>query len=757
MVSVLVLVALAVGLLEAIYSQFPVPPGVDPGDWIQRSYAWVGLAHPPAYSVGSPYLYPPSIFPLLGLLRLATGSPETTGFVFAGFVLACYGLTLWFLARVSLQVPSHRVGLVALGVLNGTVLSMLFWGAYPNFFAFSFMNLSLAFLILTLQRPTLLRGILHWGFAALTFLTHTLTFDLLLGVVLLTFLLSLLLGRIPWRALFHRGNLVGVALLAVTVAVYTEVTDLLHIPHINYLFANPPAFTLVGLGSVFVPLARAPTFTPMGPELMLAPLLAAAILGVTGLASLVVAVVAVRRSPGRWGAPTLMAGTWLAIMLLAPVGGYLVHIDTDYSRFVYFLPLPATALAFTVYEGALPRQLVAASTGTAPAVPPSRYRLFRPRPYAVVSSGAVVLGVAFLLVNVGVPTMLVAEQGDTGTGHDAAFLAAAKYLSSNPTPGSVLTTEGAARWTEALTDRGAFDPGPTWLQFETWEISDAQESYFAMNTETAVTNNLLVAAYSGYATTSLSQAPLISALVLGVPIPIVRVLPASEMTETSGVGCAGWASASAGGTPTLTVPGLTATSGEIHEGNSCATTVQTTTLAPTSPTLWLNYTVTPTAGNQLLGFNVTLASPPPRVTPLHVGPLNAIAANGSSLAWTVGTASGNFPGGANVTLGASIAPTPTSVAFNASNGTGQSAYGFQNPNPSDALAISFEMTVPMASNPAVLLPTLLSTAQFFATNSIVFLLLPAVATYAETIDFLSATFGFVTVFSNSEWIILQAS
>lgn len=62
----------------------------------------------------------------------------------------------------------------------------------------------------------------------------------------------------------------------------------------------------------------------------------------------------------------------------------------------------------------------------------------------------------------------------------------------------------------------------------------------------------------------------------------------------------------------------------------------------------------------------------------------------------------------------------------------------------------------MASNPAVVLPTVLSTAQFFATNSIEFLLLPSTVPYAETLDFLSATFGFVVVFTNSEWTVLQA-
>ncbi|MCI4327261.1 MAG: hypothetical protein L3K16_06480 [Thermoplasmata archaeon] len=757
-VVVVVLIGLAVGLLETFYSQFPVPPGVDPGDWIQRSYGWVGLAHPPVNAVGSPYLYPPSIFPILGGLRLATGSPEMTGFIFGGFVLATYGLTLWFLARVALRVRTHRIALVGFGVLNGTVVSMLFWGAYPNFFAFSFVDLTLAFAILFLRGPSVLRGLLLWGSAAATYLTHTLTFDLVLGVVVLTFLLAVVLGRFPWKSLFHRGNVIGVAVLAATVGAYTAVTDLLHIPHINYLFSNPPTFTLVGVGLVFTPLAKAPVLWPMGATIDLDPRVAAAILGVTGLAALGVGIWLAHRDPVRWDVATLLAGTWLGVMLLAPVGGYLVHVDTDYSRFVYFFPLPATLLALVVFEGALPRSLVPALHASRPpaSAPLARQKWMRPRPFGVLSAGTVAVALALLVVNVTIPTMAIGEQGDAGTGHDAAFLAATGYLASNPTPGAVLTTQSAARWVEALTSRGAFDPGPTWLQFEPWEVSNAQESFFATNSATGVTNNVLVASYSGSATTSLSQAPMISALVLGVPIPIVRVLPASEATDSSGPGCAGWISASGNGTPTLQVPAASALSGEVSESNGCATTVQTTVLDPSAPVAWMNYTITPNPGDPLLGFNFTLASPPPRVVALHAGVTDSIEAVNGSLVWNVTTAVGQFPGGASVTLHAAVSPTPTMVVGNTSNGTGQAAYAFTNPDPSEPLSIALSFFVPGASNPAVVLPTLLSTSQFLATNSIRFLLLPSTALYAETIDFLSATFDFVTVFSNSEWTVLQS-
>jgi hypothetical protein len=757
-VAVLVIVGIAVGLLEWFYAANPVPPGVDPGDWIQRSYGWVGLAHPPVQSVGSPFLYPPAIFPLLGVLRLATGSAQTTGFVFAGCLLAMYGLTLWYLARVLVTYPAHRVAIVALGVLNGTVLSMLFWGAYPNFLAFSFVNLTLALLLLHLRGPTLLRGALVGLAASLTYLTHTLTFDLLIGIVALSFLLAIALGRVPWKILIQRGTLVGAALLAVTVAAYTAVTDLLHIPHINYLYANPPAFTLTGLDTVFTPLAKSPMFTPMGGTVEFSTTVTAVLLGVAGVVAILLGIVLVRMRPRRWELATLVASCWLGVMLLAPVAGYVAHFDTDYSRFVYFFPLPLVVLAVLALEGSLPRSTIQPSPapGSPSLPPPSSNRWLRPRPYSLLSGGLVVLGVAFLLVNVSIPTMSGAETNDAQSGHDAAFLAAIHYIATNPAPGSVLTTQSAARWTEALTARGAYDPGPTWLQYEPWEVTNAQETYFALNSQTGVTNNLLVASYSGYASSALGEAPMVSALVLGVPLPILRVLPGLDMTDTAGSGCPGWSSAAGAGVPALSVSGATFPSGQIIETNSCATTVQSATLAPNAPEMWLNYTVTPATGDSVLGFNFTIASPPPRNTALHAGPVTALAASGTSLTWSSESALGQFPGGTNVTLNGVAFPTPVASTANATNGSGQVSYAFSNPSPSAPLAISFLLSVPTASNPAIVLPTVLSTAQYLSMNDIEFLLLPSTVAYAETLDFLSTTFGFTSVYTNTEWTVLQA-
>jgi len=758
--AVFAVIGFAIALVEFLYSQAPVPPGVDPGDWIQRSYAWVGLAHPPAYAVGSPFLYPPLLFPILGALRLATGSPLTTGFLFGGLVLALYGLTLWHLARVTLVVPSLRVALVGLGLLNGTVLSMLFWGGYPNLLAFVFVNEAAAYLVLSLRHRTPLPTILMWLFVTMTFLTHTLTFDLTLAFVVLSILLALATQAIPWRYVLARGTILGVALLVVTYAGYTLVLDYLKVPRIDYLHANPATFDLAGLGTTFGPLARAPAFWPMGPAVTLSNLGAAGVLGFAGGAVLCLALALPVLRPARWEFPTVVTGAWAAVMLLAPVGGYLAHIDTDYPRFVYFLPLPLAALALVCAEGALPAALRGGPT------PPSRdgassprrhLRLIRPGLRSSVLAVLVALGLALLSVTVSIPTVALADQGSGLADHDAAFLAAAKYLAANPAPGSVLTVQGTARWLEALTNRGAFDPGPTWLEFEPWQITNAQEAYFATNSLTGVTNNLVAASYSGYASGSVSEAPLITALVEGVPIPILRIVPASEWTESSGPACTGWEPAAGNGLPALRVPGPTPESGVVRESNDCASVVQATTIAPTAPTIWINYTITPVAGSQLTAFNVTLGSPASHVGPLHAANVTTVATVGSRLIWSVATLPGQFPGGASLSLSGTVSPTPSASNATSLNKTGSASYVFDNPDPSEPLEVSFELTIPGTSNPAVVLPTLLSTAQYLAMNSIHFLLLPTSTSYAQTIAFLSSSFQFLQVYQNPEWIVLESS
>ena len=220
----LAIVVGAIAVLEFTYSSWPIPPGVDSGDWIQRSFGWVGLAHPPMDAVGSPFLYSPLIFPMIGGTELLTGSPTTTGFLFGGLLLAAYGLSVIHLSRRFLRSGPFQVLFVGLAVLNGTTLQILFWGGYPNFLAFVFFNEGLVFLLAFARTRSTRDGLLLYVIASLLFLTHELTFVLFVATLLTTALFLLAQDR-KWLGVFlSRANVLGLVILATTVGGYIEIT-----------------------------------------------------------------------------------------------------------------------------------------------------------------------------------------------------------------------------------------------------------------------------------------------------------------------------------------------------------------------------------------------------------------------------------------------------------------------------------------------------------------------------------------------------
>jgi hypothetical protein len=62
----------------------------------------------------------------------------------------------------------------------------------------------------------------------------------------------------------------------------------------------------------------------------------------------------------------------------------------------------------------------------------------------------------------------------------------------------VLTYQGhAAHWVEAVTSRSAFFPGPTWIHFYPYQIIRDEESFWAFNSQDAITNNHVVWSFAG--------------------------------------------------------------------------------------------------------------------------------------------------------------------------------------------------------------------------------------------------------------------
>ncbi|MGB7124744.1 MAG: hypothetical protein WBE40_07845 [Thermoplasmata archaeon] len=752
----LLLVVVSVVIVELAYGMAPVPPGVDSGDWVQRSFAWVGLAHPPVDAVGSPFLYNPGIFPLLGVAVLLTGSPLTADFVFGGALLFAFGLTTVHVARRYLVHGTFQLLFVGLMVLNGTTLSILFWGGYPNFLAFVLFNEALVLLLLFLRTRTLRDGLLFYGVASLIYLTHDLTFAVFAATVVVSAFLFVLTDRRWWGTIVSKANVAGLIVLGVTVVAYEQLTKYLRIQVPGYIASNPAAYLIDNIGEIFRPLNSGPMLVPAAAGVTMGPWIAVAVLVTAGLGVLALLATAARWRPHRVDLRHYIAAASLLAACGVPVAGYVVHVDTDYTRFVYFLTFPVLLLLCLSLEGVLaPRLRPAPAPGMAPPAPAngrSRRRTISREAYALV---AVLVVLVLFVTNVTVPAVLSNERTEIGSDHDSYFLEATQWLNANGRSGSILTTQGAVRWSEALTDRGAFDIGPTWLLFESWQIVNAEETYLALNSLTAVSNNVQALSYSGFNTTALPQAPMYSAFIEGVPFPLLDVVPESI-----------YANGSSGGNYTetpaylgpyaaqLAVPGPAGNSALLTYSTPRFDVAELGTTAAGGAT-WVNVTVTPVHGANVSQFNLTLAGPPTGDSFLHAPSATGDWWTGGALEWNDSGVLGQLPG--NYAIRSWVTPTPAPEGTpNITSGEPNNAeMTFDNPHPGQPFSVSFEITTDDASNPAIVLPSVLNTSTFLAQHNIHFLLLPNQAGFVSTATFYEAVFQFSVKYQNAEWTILE--
>ncbi len=756
LITMLALVSIAVVLLEVAYAQYPVPPGVDPGDWITRGGAYVGLSVPPPASFGSPFIYPPLIFPMLGGLLRLFGSPVPAGFVAGGLFLFLFGLSLIYVAFRFLRFGPLQVAFVGACVFSGTLLYMLFWGAYPNFFAFVFLNLLFVFLFLYVRSGQPSDGLLIGVALSLLYLTHSLTFAIGIATVLATTVLLLMTDgpRLLWARVKNRGLLVGAIVLVTTVGSYTFALKAEGITAPNYLGANPAALSLDNIGQLFVPLANGPAFLPPGSAVYLTVTAAIALLVGTA-AALVVALLAVHRFRPEWfdGRFTVAVGGVVAA-LLTPVAGTLAQVGTDYPRFIYFLPVPATLLVALTLDKAVERWSHAPGLGSnGPAEPPPAWKLSPGR--AATASGYIAMGVvlALLFANVSVPTAVQGEKVDTGTTHSAQFLSAAEWLAQNPTPGSVLTLQGTARWIEALTGRGTYDSGPTWLDFEPWEIINSQSAFWALNSRYAVTDDSAILSYTPTSTILLDQAPMYSVFVEGVVFPIARVLPGDLSVSVVTPNGTRIVPSSSWGPGTLTINSTTGTGTIAYSTEWFVATIEGALGAPGAA--WMNFTVNAYAGNTLSQVDFSMGSPPSDVALLHAPSSESVVTSPNGFEWTSSGTLAQLPAPETITTNGtySIAPTANVVSNFPANVTLTSSFAL--PSGDSQFFVSLALSTPGTGNPGITLPLILDTEAFLQSHDIHFLVLSSGAAYAPTIAFYQAVFGFTTVYVNSGWQVME--
>lgn len=752
-------VAAATALIEVLYASAPVPPGVDPGDWVQRSYAFVGLPHPPVMAVGSPYLYPPVIFPPLGLLMRLTGDPMETAEIFAGLLLVLLGLSAIALAERYLASPPLRLAFTALAVGNGLTLSMFFWGGYPNLLALVFFDLAFVGLLALVRDRSGRGALLFAGMAALVYLTHSLTFAMLGASVVGALVFVALSDPRRLRVLGQRSFLAGVALLGGVVVAYTALSALFHIPHPGYFYSNPAAFTIDQLGELFQPVASAPMLGPAGPALILGSTEMFVLLAALAGALFLVAFLVERYRPGWMTDPIRLTAGWLCATLAVPDLGYLARIATDYTRFVYYLPFPLLLGAMLVLERAvtLVRAGRAAPDATGAAAP-ARERLHRPP--AGASLGMLLLVGAFVLllfVSVSVPVAAQNETMDTGRSHDAEFLAAVDWLRQDPEPGAVLTTSSTARWTEAITDRGAYDPGPTWLLFEPWQVANAEESYWALGSSLAVTDNAAAYGFSSAPGSADGFAPLYAPYVLGIPVPTLRLVPSGSYLVTTSANGTERVPFGSYATPANATEGPEGALAEIRFGTPQAPVFET--VATTTPSVsYLNLTVRPARGTSVPELGVELAAPPGDEPVLHAGALENLTGNLTTLDWNVRIDLGQMPQRSVISTTTTFTPAPISLGLAAPPAPRTAAnLVFPNPDPTAPFSVSVALRTNSTSNPADQLPEILSTGAFLATHDIRFLLLPNSPQFNEVVSMYESLYGYHVGFWDPEWAVLAST
>ncbi|MCI4330108.1 MAG: hypothetical protein L3J80_04495, partial [Thermoplasmata archaeon] len=644
------LVAFATTLVAFAFAEAPVPPGVDPGHWLAISYSYVGL--PTAADPANQLLfYSPLMFPFLGGLVLATGNPLVAADILGVGLFALYGLSTVHLARRFLSSGPLQVALVGFAVLSGSTIQMVFWGGYPNLLGFVLMNEALIAMLAFVRSGLARDGALMYIFLGLTYFGHDLSAFELFAVFAVATAFLLWTGKVKPRFLLRRTNLVGIGALAVAIGGFSEATARLGISHPSYFTANPSAWFIDNVGELFAPLGRAPVAMPMGAAVYLPPLPTAVVLALAPLVALLALLLVARLVPGRVDTRLVIAGGWLSAALAVPGIGYLAHVDTDYTRLLYFLPLPFFLVALLGLERAFVRELLpapaSAPAGAGPDAPGPPPTWGRPaglvRRHAVFVA-AITVAVALLAVaaTVTVPVTENNQAASTAVAHDAPFLQALQWLKSNPRSGTVLTVPSSARWTEALTLRDTLTVGPEWLLFDSFQITDTQETYWAFVSDYTLVNSQAALSFSGFATSVLSQTPMYTAYYEGVPFPVVRILGETLALNATGPAGTGTYPLLGSVPPVLVPPGNGSATLTIDYTTGAAKVVELASTDPNGPAT-VAFRVLPNPGVVVHSLTIGFAGPPTNSTTLATDRIDSSTAAPNGLTVAVSGKLGQYP------------------------------------------------------------------------------------------------------------------
>ncbi len=759
------LLALVVGLLVYEYTRNPLPPGVDPGHWLSAAYSYVGLPSAPD-PANRPLFYSPLIFPFLGGLFLVTRDAATASTIFAALLLTFYGLSVIHLARRFLRTGVVQVAFVGGALLCGTTLQMLYWGAYPNYLGFIFFNESMLLFLLYVRARTALYGLGFFTAVAVTYFAHDLSFFVLLACLGGATIFLLLFGKMSWRFLVEPQNLAGVLTIAGIVEGYSLYTARLGIPHPSYFYSNSSAYVIDEIGEIFEPLGHAPAFLPRGTVLYFGPFATVALLLSASLIAVVVLALVRRARPDRVNARVLIAAGWLCGAAAVPALGYLVHVDTDYTRFLYFLPLPFALLAVIALEQGLAPYVPLGAPPALPAPEPPRARSAdrrrRPLRYSerrgspVVAASFVGLVLMLLFFTVTVPVAQASEYfGAGGPGHQTSLLEATRWLKENPAPGGVITQPTVARWVEALSDRQEFTVGPVWLLFNPFQVVNAEETFWASNAAYAVTNSQVVLSYSGFNSSVFSQDPMYSPYIQGVPFPTFRVLPGGFLLNVTAANGTQLVPLGAAQGPIAPLSATDRGDCTVIYQNWAAQVIEIGTPLSGGQAA-IQFYVHPAAGVAIHAVTVTLDRPPYGALALqHAGLAGIYYSDNGTLAWTVSGRIGQYPVPADVTSTIAFSEPATQQGLGPFAGGATWRGVFPDPNGSKPFQLGLTVSTPRTSNPTHSLPRVFDSASFLASESIHFIFWSNARYFAEQLFYFEVQFGFRIVYSNSAWVILE--
>jgi hypothetical protein len=777
--------------LAEVFRGNPVPPGGDPGDWVSTAYAFVGHPFP---SQVIPLAYPPALFPLLGAVVLASGSPLTGALVFAALLFFVLALTTFWLAASMLRSRMVAIVVVTFVLVDPAFLAMFFWGAYPNLLGFVFQNLALVGLIRASRGSPTSGALQFWIFGALAVLSESLvglTLGLMIGLFLgLAFLIPLpdrdTLLRSAWRGTLEAprlavqsmfrswGGKVGLLLFALFVGGFYLATYALRVPHPYYFTSNAIGFRLSLPGTAFQAILPHVFFNLWT--------VFYASIGI-GVFLLVLFVVLRDARPTWLTTPATLLVAWFMALILLMLGGLLLHIVTDYHRFGYLALIPAgLAIGYLVERAWVlrsprwaprPPRAQSLEDAEAPGVPAPSSAPFRdtppprstrpPRPWRRAElQRPIAFGVAaaILLIlvvpTVTAPAMARDENVFTRVGHDALFLDAIDAIRSAPTHGGVLTVPGADKWVRALSDENAYAP----YQNQIYLFYPSQErqsilSFYALSMRDAMTNGLVTASLRGTNPAYADGIPDYSVYKLGNLHSVLRLDPTTVRVEVYDPTTGSLSSVALTGTPSVQMPAGLGSPMTITYAESDFTLTVTVVVSPALAQTSIG--VTATGNGSLLVRQVSLALVPGTGTLATVtggytpGTFQWKTGGASAIPVTFGAVSPASALQSASNQNSGIAGPAAVIAFSASSATGSSRV-------TGGIALSS----PAASTYLPAIPPILVTPSIWQELGIRFILMrnaayaphPTVAFPGE-IPYLHYEYNLPILYQNPEWAVFE--